>query len=127
MTIKTFASKHRLRTKTDDCGERIIPGRVGQIYYHGDGKLGVLYMPDPDNTRPDMGKGWGYRKAQLEVAGCEIHQDCDGEGSAPFDPKSRAQVRVAIKVSGVRPKRFMSDEQREKCTAVLEKHRKQRS
>lgn len=112
--LSGFAEKYRLKTafEKDSAGEhiqecpRIIPGRRGasQIFEWDDTQLGVMFMPDPQGLRPP-GRTWNSRKAKLIAAGCTILQDCDGEGSALFDPANPKQARAAIQVSGVRPKR----------------------
>jgi hypothetical protein len=42
--IETFAEAHRLHTKLDGCGERIISGKQGQIHEYSDSELGVMFM-----------------------------------------------------------------------------------
>lgn len=111
MNMESFARAHRLKVRMDGCGDRVIPGRVGEIAAYDSKRLQVIYMPDPQGRYPLRPVRWTNRKAKLSAAGCEIHQDCDGEGSALFDPGDQAQARVAITVAGIKRKREASPAQ----------------
>ena len=55
--IENAAEAHRLRTRLDpDDGTKIIPGRLGHIYEHDEGVLGVMVMPNPPRIMAGMGK-----------------------------------------------------------------------
>ncbi len=41
MNIDTFAEKHQLRIRLDQCGDKIIPGKRGHLYIAG-GELGLM-------------------------------------------------------------------------------------
>jgi hypothetical protein len=111
MQIEQFADKHRLKARRDECNDTIIPGKFGQIYDNCDGRLGVMYMPDPHGKRDSHPGRWNNRKRKLLAAGCQIKNDGDVEGIALFDPESPAQIRLAIQVAGIKRKRAVSDEQ----------------
>ncbi len=104
--IHDLALKFGLRVKRDPCGERIIPGRLGHLYEHGDGRLGIMLLLD---TR----KKWNTRRRWLEQAGFTIWQNGDTEGSALFDPSSGSQARLAIRLVGAKHKRVPSPAQLE--------------
>jgi hypothetical protein len=115
MLIENFAKQLRLKTKTDDCGEQIIPGKQGQIYeYSLDGsKFGVMFMPPKTSTEP-LGKWcpkrWGnFRRAGIAV-GMTVLQNGDSEGCLQFDPANKAHVKLAIKIAGAKTKRRVSPE-----------------
>ena len=126
MQIDQLAEQHRLRTRRDECNDTIIPGRVGQIYENGAGRLGVLYMPDSDAKHEPHPTRWNNRRRKLLAAGCQIKNDGDGEGVALFDPENQAQVRLAIQVAGVKRRRLLSPDARAAALAGLEKGRRQR-
>ncbi len=100
-TIITFAEKNRLRVRRDECGDPIVVGKLGQLYQHDDGLVGLVLMclngddPKLDNTlRARM------RKALRE--GLELHQCGDYESTFVFDCENRAQARLAIRLAGIK-------------------------
>jgi hypothetical protein len=105
VTIARFAEAHRLRTAVDDDNTTIIPGRSGQIYEHGDGRLGVIFT---SGDRFETREGWNNRRKACAAVGMTVHQDGDYEGSLLFDPRNTVQVQTAIQVSGVRPRKRAS-------------------
>jgi len=123
MKTSTFALKHRLRVRRDECGDEIIPGKFGQIYEYAKGLFAVMYMPDPEGKRPAKSKQWTNRRNWMLAAGFKILQDCDGEGTASFDPHDQQQVNLAIRVAGIKRRRVLSEEQRELKIQALEKAR----
>ena len=114
--IENAAEAHRLRTRLDpDDGTKIIPGRLGHIYEHDEGVLGVMVMPNPPRRQY-----WGCTRVALLRAGFSIVQDGDGEGAATFDPDNPDQVRAAIRAAGIKRRRKISPEQRELQVARLQ-------
>jgi hypothetical protein len=125
MTIEKFAEKYGLKTRTDEDGTTIIPGKkhrlfvgkwkgklgssLNHIYEHDKGVLAVMIGFDGRN-RAAM---WEARKVMWRNAGMEMLQDGDWEGSAIFDPENGRQRTLAIKTAGVKPKRVMSERQAE--------------
>jgi hypothetical protein len=102
-----FSEANRVRVKRDQCGELIIPGAVGHIYQHGNGRqLGVLLMLQTKMQ-------WTYAKRKLTAAAFTVRQDGDTEGTALFDPGDREQFRLAVKLARVRPRRNLTSEQRQ--------------
>lgn len=120
--IKQFATQHRLRTVADIDGTTIVPGKHGQIYEVSDTRLGTMFMPTAYRPR----KFAAVRRA-AELAGLVARQIGDSEGSFEFDANDKAQVKEAIKIAGVRPKRVVSPEQATALAARLALARSHRS
>lgn len=114
--IPTFAQKNRLPTSREADGTTVIRGQDGcQLYEFSDSELGLMVLSDAKNARP---RRWaGIRKKCLE-AGMILRQDAEDEGALSFDPGNRQQARLAIKVTGTRPKRRLSPEHRAKLLAI---------
>lgn len=105
MNIEELSATHRLRTRRDECREKIIVGRLGHLYDHGDGsRFGVLLLL-PTKRR------WNHAKKKLRAAGFEIRQDAETEGTALFDPTNPGQVRLALRIVGAKRKRTASPAQ----------------
>ena len=124
LMIERFASTHRLKSALDECWERIVPGKHGHIYeWNTDGSVfGVMFMP-PKTPREPWGKWcpkrWGNFKRAGLALGMTVVQNGDSEGCLSFDPNDKAQVKLAIKIAGVRPKRRISPEQHATLTERL--------
>lgn len=114
VSIESFAAQYRLKTQVSGDGTNIIAGRVGVIYEFDADTLGVLIIPNPPRKRY-----WGCLRASLIVAGMTLVQDGDGEGSAVFDPDNPIQAKLAIRAAGIRRRRQLTPEQREKRIAFL--------
>src|SRR5262245_12472263 len=116
MTIKEFASKHKLRIKNLD-GEAVIPckGSAGwdysHLYAHGSGMLGAMFFGTP--------KTWGNARRQCVAVGCRLWQNGDQEGSIVFDPTDQSQVAAVRKWFKPKKRRQPSEKQ----LAVLERAR----
>lgn len=116
MTVKEFASKHRLRVRQDEDLTDIIPGKCGHIYEYDYGLLGAMVMPK-------IGRGarwWGTRRRLMESFGFSIRQDGDTEGAGTFNPNDRDQVRVAMQVCGIKRIQQRSPKQVEVSRRALE-------
>lgn len=113
--LQVFADRNRLKTCicTED-GSKIIPGRLGHIYEFSDDLLGVLIIPNPPRRHY-----WGHTRNSLLAAGLTVLQDGDGEGSASFDPNNPDQSKAAIRAAGVKRKRKISLERRQRLIASL--------
>lgn len=126
MTLETFASKNRLKVKQlpEDGGASVIDGRQGQIYdgEFDDEQLAVSYTPGLDKKHRGIGE-WrpktagNFRRSAIAL-GMKTLQVGDSELALLFDPKNRAQVRLAIKIAGARPKRKISPEHIERLQAA---------
>ena len=113
-----FAHKYRLRTRIDCDGTKIIPGKLGHIFKHDEGVLGVLVMPEPPRRQY-----WGCTRTALLKVGLSITQDGDQEGAATFDPDNPEQVKLAIRAAGIRRKRAVSPERKQQLIHLLQTHR----
>lgn len=106
MNIREFAVQWRLRVARDECDELVISGKRGHIYEHSSAALGLLFMPG-------RGRLWANAKKKIVAAGFTIRQDGEEEGTALFDPLNSGQVRLAIKLTGVKTSRVPSRAQLE--------------
>src|SRR6266550_1403600 len=132
MTIKDFAENHKLKIGRDSCDEVIIAGKQGQIFEYSDTEMGVLFMSGLEKRKgfPE-GRGigrwcpkkWGNIKRAALPLGMALRQNGDSEGSLSFDPNNKAQVRMAIKIAGARPKRQVSPERAAVLIETLAKAR----
>jgi len=99
--LEEFTARHRVRVKRAEDGEAIVPGRLGHIYEHGDGLLGVMVIPGKRFV-------WANARRRLEAAEFTVWQDGGEEGSALFDPEDAEQARLALKVIKVKRRRCPS-------------------
>jgi len=106
MSLRAFAENNRLKVRRDEDNTRIIPGKHGHIWDHGDDLFGVTLL----DLTP---RKWTHRKKLCLEAGMELQQDGDFEGTLLFDPTDVDQVRVALRVAGVKKRRTMSPAQLE--------------
>lgn len=125
MTIQSFASKCRLRTSIDVLGETICAARKGgsHIYEHSVMRMGVVFCPDPHSKKPPTVRQWNKCRDEMKAAGFVIQLDCYGEGVGLFDPTNESQVKIALKVARIRPKRLLSPEHLAVLAKSSEGHR----
>jgi hypothetical protein len=110
MNLETFASKHRLKPQRDPADDTtVIVGSAGHIYEYSDVLLGVMFIT-PANKAP-RARLWNNLAAQCIAAGMSLRQSGDAEGALSFDPSDPSQVRLAIKLAGVKRKRQASANQ----------------
>ncbi|MGA8215555.1 MAG: hypothetical protein WB799_18300 [Candidatus Sulfotelmatobacter sp.] len=112
MNIQEFAVEHRLKTRVDSCGEKIIEGRQGQIYEYNADTLGVMFAPT-SKTDPFgrwCPKTWNRLRNLGKSIGMDCRQDGDSEGCLLFDGNNRPQVKLALQIARVRAKRVLSPE-----------------
>lgn len=114
MTIEKFAEKYRLKTRIDEDGTKIIPGRVGHLYEYDDEVMGVIVMPVPPRKQY-----WGYTRTALISVGCSVVQDGDGEGAATFDPANLEQVKAALKAARVKKRKLLTPEDSARRAALI--------
>lgn len=150
MTLVEFAEQYRVRTRQDECGETIIPGKMwkvqpksnfagpnrlwqygNQIYEHGNGQFGLLLMFPVDNGKEIGGSGksakWVNAQKKLIAAGFTIRQKGDAEGTALFNPEDKAQARFALKLAGIKTRRQLSPERRAALASQLAAARAQKA
>lgn len=107
ITLKQFASEHRLRMKRDDCGDLNIFGKRGEIYEYGSGVFGVTILHAP------TAQHWNTYRKKFKEAGGRITQDGDTEGTAVFDPTNAKHTKLAIEAIVAKRKRQLTSEQKE--------------
>ena len=107
--VKSFATANKLQIpRIDTDGTPVLFGRTGQVFEHDSARLGVIYANPKDLTS----QRWNTFRGEALNAGMELIQHGDREGSLAFDPKNRAQTKLAIKGAGVKRKRVMSEAQK---------------
>ena len=107
--IEQFAERFKVKTRRDECGDTIIPGKQhkfadGQSSIFGgydNGQLGVALLFGTKTK-------WTYARRKLEEAGFFVRQLGETEGVLTFDPANAPQARLAIKTAGVRTKKNMA-------------------
>jgi hypothetical protein len=113
-TIHAFAKQNRLRTCREADGTTVVRGQDGcHLYEYGEGEIGLMILSDGTH-----GRRWAGIRKKCVAAGMTLRQNGDDEGSLSFNPTSRKQSRLAIKVTGARPKRRLSPEHRAKLLAI---------
>lgn len=104
LSFAGFAAEHRLKANCDVDETTIVPGKHGQIFDYGDGRIAVMVQPGRSSV-------WPRTRKKLIEAGFEIAQNGDHEGTALFDPANADQARLAIRVAGIKRKRKSSPSQ----------------
>jgi hypothetical protein len=114
--IHMFAEQNRVRTSHEADGTTVICGQSGcHLYEYSDSELGLMILSEGDETHP---RRWSGIRKKCIAAGMTLRQNAEDEGALSFDPNNKEQSRLAIKVTGVRPKRRLSPEHRAKLLAV---------
>jgi len=110
-TIEVLASTLRLKTEHDECGELIVPGKVGHIYLHDAGrhKFGLV-LEDRANRSDPSGRRLPAKRRKALKAGFELYLDCDYEAILLFDGDDMNQSRLAARLVETKAKR--------RCTEV---------
>ena len=106
MNIKQFANERRLKLRLDDCGDPVINGKFGHLYEYDDNELALCFMPGKDTAHL-----WKARRATCVNAGMTLRQNGDVEGCLSFDPRDKAQAKLAIQVVRCRVRRVATPEQ----------------
>src|SRR5215472_15844937 len=125
--IRQFAEKYGLKIRIDQDQTHIIPGKkvqrtAGHIYEYSDDQLGVMIVMT--DLKGPISHYWRYQLPLLRKLNMQIVQNGDGEGSATFNPQNPAQSKLAIKIARVKPKRIMSDKQRNHAMEALQRAHK---
>jgi len=104
MPLRALAEAHGVRWYRDACGDDHIPGRWGEIFRAGVGRLGVQFGgPRANNTRTDVPEGSNARiLAVARRFGWPVSQRGDGE--AVFSVAD-GQLGDALKALGAYRKR----------------------
>lgn len=112
MTIIEFAEKHELKVRRDaDDGTDIIPGTHyhSHIYEWNESEMAVMFItPAAKSARTFF---WRKHRDSGIAAGMRLIQDGDAEGCLGFDPSRPSQVKIALKLAGVKRRRQVSQKQ----------------
>lgn len=79
MDIREFAQLHKLRWRLDECGDEIVPGKLGHFYQHNDGRIGLCVLDTPQVTRSV--RFMKSRLRSLEALGLKAKQRGETEGT----------------------------------------------
>ena len=109
--VEDFCTRFCVRSRREEDGERIIPGRFGHIYAHGpDSNTFGAVLLSPSSSRV-LDNTLRSRKRRALRAGFEIIVDGDAEGIFLFDLTNQQNANFAIRIVGVRKKRRQSPAQ----------------
>jgi hypothetical protein len=107
-----FAEKHRLKARRDtDDGTDIIPGThdLSHIYEWDQNELTVIFTTPA--TKPARTFFWRKHRESGITVGMRLIQDGDAEGCLGFDPANPEQVKIALRLAGVKKQRRVSEKQ----------------
>lgn len=107
--LEVLAAKLRVKTKRAEDGEQIIPGKLGHIYEHGEGWVGLALVALADDSRLD--NTLRARKRRALAAGFELWVEGDFESILLFDPADPKQARLAVRLVGAKRRRVLSPAQ----------------
>jgi hypothetical protein len=117
--LERFAQAHRLHIRRDECGDPIIPGRRGesQLYFDEDA-LCLMVLDGP----PAIPSRWKALGGKLWLGDISPHTQT---GRRVQDVKITGipleNARLAIRLARVKPRRVMSEAQREASAKGLAK------
>jgi hypothetical protein len=111
MSIIDFAKQHKLKVRRDTDGNDIIQGTCDEshIYEWNENELGVMFITPA--TKPARPFFWRKHRDSGIATGMRVIQDGDAEGCLGFDPSNPDQVKIALKLAGIKRKRQVSQEQ----------------
>ncbi len=99
--LEQFASEYKLRLRKDECGDLMVSAKLGHIYEHGPGVLGVVFSESGRYSNKIL----LARRRQPFKAGLALHQVGDAESILLFDPTNATQARTVIRAVGAHKKR----------------------
>jgi hypothetical protein len=112
VTLNTIAETYRVRIRSDECGDPIIPGKRGHMYVDA-GKVCIMLLDAKPILRPTLqelgGKVWQGDKSP-NAKGI-IVQDAKVVGILPN------KIGRALQIARVPKRRYLSPERREKLAA----------
>jgi hypothetical protein len=117
--LQSFAKKHNLRVQFDDCGDPVTLGTRGHLYEYGPIELGLMILSGDDPSS----RFWNAVRPKCISAGMTLRQNGEAEGAFSFDPENKDHARLAIKLTGVRPKKKISDSHKAKLLSGLRDYR----
>ena len=112
LALTAFALAHRLKS-VRGADESYVQGRDGTVTEYSPDRLHLVLSPGTGNAG-----WWNNRRRTALASGMTLDQDGDTEGSLIFDPNNREQALSAVRLSGSRQRRVVSEIQR----ATLAKH-----
>lgn len=116
MTRAHLEREYRLKFREDEYGDPVVIGRFGQLYLDGN-KLCLMStdgpLRDPKRWRQLGGRLWRG----------DISKNPEGKRVQDIEVKDidPAEIRLAIRLAGIRPKRVMSEAQRKAAAVGLAK------
>ena len=123
--IAELAGSRRLRWYRDACGDDNIPGRYGEIFRYGIGKLGVqIGGPRANNTKTEIPEGSNQRiNTIIKRHSWLISQHGDGEIIFIVEESAIKDALAAIHPYKIAKGPTLSPEQISRGTAALKKYR----
>jgi hypothetical protein len=104
--IETFAEQHRLKITRDECGDQIIPGRRGHLYFD-DAELCLMVL----DGKPAISSKWKALGGKLWMG--DISKNT--QGVRVQDVKiigiPLENAKAAIRMCRIRSKRILSPEE----------------
>jgi hypothetical protein len=116
MTIEKFAEQFRVRIVRDECGDKIIPGKRGHLYF-ADGQLCLMSIDGPPVHRTH----WQTLGGKLWMGDTSLNKNLRRALDVKVEGIPLENAHAAIKLIRVRQKRVLSAEEREACLARLPK------
>jgi hypothetical protein len=95
-TLAEFSEQYRVRVRRDDCGDPMIPGKLGHLYEHGAVRFGIVLQAPTNSTALDA--TLRSRKRRAIAAGFILRQEGDSEAILLFDPADTKQARLSIRL-----------------------------
>jgi hypothetical protein len=115
VNVSEFAAKQRLKVQREDSSV-VINGKSGQLYEYSDTELGIMFItPATKAPRTHM---WRKMSSACVAAGMVQRQIGEAEGCLSFDPANQEQVKLALKLAGVKRKRQVAPEQLARLATV---------
>jgi hypothetical protein len=122
MTLQEFAEKYKVKIRKDSCDDHGVYGKVkgakrtedNHHVYTSGGEF-FVYL-----NFPTVGR-WNNTRKRLMAAGADPFMTCTYDGLMTFDPENATLVRLIFRISKIRVKREMTDEQKAKLRERLAK------
>jgi hypothetical protein len=115
VTLEQIAQRHRVRARKDECGDPVIAGKKGQLYVDGE-KVCLLLL----DARP-------VKRSRLEALGGRVWQgdiSPNRKGLRAQDAKvtgiSQEKIAAALRITGCRRRRVLTEELREQAMRALD-------
>ena len=114
--IQQLAAKRRLPIRRSEDETDVIGSNLGHLYEYNENELAVMFIPAEPQPRL-----WASVKRKCLESGMVPRQIGDCEGAFSFDPANPRQVKTALDVIRVRPKKRISPEHLRALRAGLSK------